>query len=480
MLKSATQILASIRKGDLSSVEVLTEHLNRIDQINPNINAVVQLDVDRAMKRAKIADEATAKGESWGPLHGLPITVKDAFEVEGIISTGGAPVWKDYIPKANAEAVEKLVDAGAIIFGKTNVPLFSGDVQAFNDIYGTTNNPWDITKTSGGSSGGAAAAVASGMSPVELGSDIGGSIRTPAHFCGVFGHKPTHGIIPMIGHLPPPPGATAGEDTLAVVGPLARSAEDLELMMNVLAGPNKSLSKGWHLKLPPARHKKLSDFKIGLWLDDPYCPVDEETVNLIQNTVDQVDKTGATVNDMQPDFSLEMNDIIYGQLLAPVMATGFPKKVIERMKDELSNLHSTDQSPRSHQIRNSLISHKDWLSANGKRHQIKQKWADYFNDLDVILCPTTIRPAFDHDHQPDFHSRRIDVNGKKRHYTDLFIWAGLASTAQLPSTNVPIGFSKNGPPIGMQVIGPYLEDWITIEFAKQISEITGGFPSPPD
>jgi amidase len=480
MFDSATQILASIRKGDLSSVEVLTEHLNHIEQINPKINAVVQMDMERAMARTKAADEATAKGESWGPLHGLPMTVKDAFEVEGIISTCGAPVWRDHIPKSNAEPVQKLIDAGAIIFGKTNVPIFCSDWQTFNDIYGTTNNPWDFTKTPGGSSGGSAAAVASGLSPVELGSDIGGSIRIPAHFCGVYGYKPTHGIVPMNGHLPPPPGATAGEDTLAVVGPLARTPEDLELMLNVLAGPVKSATKAWCLQLPAPRHKMLSDYRIGLWLDDPYCPVDIETVDLIQNTADQFAKAGAMVKDAKPEFSLEFNNDIFGQLLAPVVATGFPKKVIDQMKNELKSLGPNDQSPRSQRIRNSFISHSEWLSADGKRQKIKQLWNAYFNDYDVILCPTAVRPAFDHNHITDFHSRRLQINGKKRFYTDILIWAGLANCAQLPATNIPLGFSKSGLPISMQAMGPYLEDKTTIEFAKLVAEITGGFVVPPE
>ena len=480
MFKSANKILASIQKGELSSVEVLTAHLDRIKQINPKINAVVQLDADQAMSRAKAADEATANGESWGPLHGLPMTVKDAFEVASVLSTSGAPKWKDHVPKANAKPVQKLVDAGAIIFGKTNVPLYSSDWQAFNDIYGTTNNPWNVTKTPGGSSGGSAAAVAVGISPVELGSDIGGSIRTPAHFCGVYGHKPSHGIVPMNGHLPPPPGATAGQDTLSVVGPLARSADDLELMMNVLAGPVKNESKAWRLELPAAPQKKLSDYRVGLWLDDPHCPVDTETVDFIQNTADQLAKSGATVKETQPDFSLEFNNNIYGQLLAPVIATGFPKKVIKYMKSELETLDPEDRSPRANQIRNSLLPHSEWLSANGKRQKIKQKWEAYFNDFDVILCPTALCPAFDHDHQPDFHSRRLQVNGEDRNYTDIYIWAGLASCAQLPATNIPIGISNVGLPISIQVMGSYLEDKTTIEFAKLVSEITGGFVAPPD
>ena len=478
MYKSAVEILSAIGNGEISSVEILTSYLKRIEKINPEINAVVQLDTDRAMERAQKADKALSSGDSWGLLHGLPMTVKDAFEVSGIVSTCGAKVWKNHIPETNAEAVQKLIDAGAIIFGKTNVPLFLADIQTFNDIYGTTNNPWNITKTPGGSSGGAAAAVAAGMTPLELGSDIGGSIRTPSHFCGTYGHKPSHGIIPMNGHIPPPPGAIAGQNNLAVVGPITRTAEDLELMMNVLSGPTKSESNGWILKLPPARYNKLSDYTIGIWLDDPYCPVDLETINLIRKTADQLANSGGKVQNAQPDFSLEMNDKIYGKLLAPIMATGYPKEVIETMETALPKLNPEDQSPRARQIRNSLISHTDWLSANEKRQQIRQKWNLFFESFDILLCPTTVRSAFDHDHHHDFHGRNIMVNEVERPYSDLIVWPGLANTGQLPATNVPIGLSSDNMPIGMQIIGPYLEDRTTIEFAKLIAEITGGFLPP--
>ena len=210
---------------------------------------MVNLDAETAMDKAKEADKLTEQGKSLGPLHGIPMTIKDAYEVEGMVSTGGDPNWKDNVPLKNAEAVQRLVDAGAIIFGKTNVPYHSADIQSYNDIYGVTNNPWDLERTPGGSSGGSAAALAAGMTPLELGSDIGGSIRTPAHFCGVFGHKPSYNIVSEVGHLPPPPGFILTGNGLSVAGPLARSPEDLEIAMNVLAAPQGQDEIAWSINL---------------------------------------------------------------------------------------------------------------------------------------------------------------------------------------------------------------------------------------
>ncbi|HET8707899.1 MAG TPA: amidase family protein, partial [Pseudomonadales bacterium] len=232
---SAKSLLQAMQDGALSSRQLLELYIKRIEQKNAEINAVVATDLEAARKRADAADAARANGELWGPLHGLPMTIKDTYEVPGMPCTAGAPMYRNHQPSRAAVAVQKLIDAGAIIFGKTNVPLFASDLQSYNKIYGTTNNPWNKALTPGGSSGGAAAALAAGFTAAELGSDIGGSIRTPAHFCGVYGHKVTHGIISMRGHVPGPPG-TLGEPDLAVAGPMARAAGDLALLLDVVAG----------------------------------------------------------------------------------------------------------------------------------------------------------------------------------------------------------------------------------------------------
>ena len=479
LYQTATGLLEKIRRKDISALELLEDHLQQIEERNPEINAVVITDAERATERAKGADEALTRGESWGPLHGLPMTVKDAFEVEGLASTGGSPKWKGHVPKRNADVVQRLVDAGAIVFGKTNVPMLSGDFQTFNDIYGITNNPWDVTKTPGGSSGGAAAALAAGMTPLEIGSDIGGSIRTPAHFCGVYGHKPSYGIVSMRGHIPPPPGCVNDGDTLSVAGPLARSSEDLELALSLLAAPKMMDGVAWELELPPPRHETLNDYRVAVWLDDPYCPVERAIADAIQGVVEKLAKCGVKIVETHPDISLGMNDRIFWDLVPPVIATGFPPNVIDSMRKLLDSSEPDDDSLPVRQARGALIPHKDWLSANERRHRVRAKWHELFRDYDVLLCPPTVTSAFEHDHRPNFFQRKLIVNGEPRPYFDLMVWAGLAINAQLPATVAPVALSDDGMPVGIQIIGPYLEDRTTVKFAGLLEKVCGGFNHPP-
>lgn len=268
---TASKLLYLLNQRRLSSRELLELYLARIARFNGQVNAVVYLDVEKALKRADLADKARDAGESWGPLHGLPMTVKDVNNVAGWPTTYGDPSDAEWRPATNAALIDRLINAGAIIFGKTNVPLHSADFQTFNSIYGSTRNPWDLTRSPGGSSGGSAAALACGFTPLELGSDIAGSIRAPAHFCGVFGHKPTHGILSDDGNLRR--GAWIKSD-LVTAGPLSRSAQDLELLLDVLAGPGGPAAKAWQLKLPGARKTRLSEFRIGLLDDSPVAPID--------------------------------------------------------------------------------------------------------------------------------------------------------------------------------------------------------------
>src|SRR5262245_16964260 len=242
--RTATALLSDLEACRVGSLELLEHLLARAERHNPALNAIVVRDIDRARARAKEADTARRRGESWGPLHGLPMTVKECFDVEGLPTSAGSPGLKANAALRHADAVQRLVDAGAIIFGKTNVPLFAGDLQTYNEVYGITNNPWDTTRGPGGSSGGSAVALAAGLTPLELGSDIGGSIRNPAHFCGVYGHKPSYGVISMRGHVPGPPNSLLQAD-IGVAGPLARSADDLELALSVMAGPNEFDATAW-------------------------------------------------------------------------------------------------------------------------------------------------------------------------------------------------------------------------------------------
>ena len=476
---SAHEILEKIKQREVSSLEVLESFLAQVEKVNPTINAVVALDIERAKEKAKEADNKINLKSKLGPLHGLPMTIKDAFEVEGIVSTGGNPAWKDNIPKRNAEAVQRLVDAGAIIFGKTNVPFLSSDLQSFNKIYGTTNNPWDLERTPGGSSGGSAAALAAGMTPLELGSDIGGSIRVPAHFCGLYGHKPSYNIISEVGHMPPPPGSILTGNGLSVAGPLARSPEDLEIALDVLVSAQEQDSQAWKIKLPKARTKKIKELKIAVWPDEPYAEADDEITNLIKDTAEDLKRAGAKVETVDLPISFEEIDKIYSLLLNPLMLAGSPKETFETLAKLNESLDPNDVSELAKVARGSVLKHADWVLVNAMRQNMRQKWREFFNKFDVILCPTCITTAFKHNHNP-VHERKLTINGKDDEYLRATLWAGPAVSAGLPSTNVPIGMSSNNLPISMQITGPYLEDKTCLEVAKVVRNIRGGFKIPPN
>ena len=476
---SAHEILEKIKQREVSSLEVLESFLAQVEKVNPKINAIVALDAERAKEKAIEADNKINLKSKLGPLHGLPMTIKDAFEVEGIVSTGGNPAWKDNIPKRNAEAVQRLVDAGAIIFGKTNVPFLSSDLQSFNKIYGTTNNPWDLERTPGGSSGGSAAALAAGMTPLELGSDIGGSIRVPAHFCGLYGHKPSYNIISEVGHMPPPPGSILTGNGLSVAGPLARSPEDLEIALDVLVSAQEQDSQAWKVKLPKARTKKIKELKIAVWPDEPYAEADNEITNLIKDTAKDLKHAGAKVETVDLPISFEEIDKIYSLLLNPLMLAGSPKETFETLAKLNESLDPNDMSELAKVARGSVLKHADWVLVNAMRQNMRQKWREFFNKFDVILCPTCITPAFKHNHNP-VHERKLTINGKDDEYLRATLWAGPAVSAGLPSTNVPIGMSSNNLPISMQITGPYLEDKTCLEVAKVVRNIRGGFKIPPN
>ena len=476
---SAHEILEKIKQGKVSSLEVLESFLAQVEKVNPKINAIVALDIERAKEKAKEADNKISLKSKLGPLHGLPMTIKDAFEVEGIVSTGGNPAWKDNIPKRNAEAVQRLVDAGAIIFGKTNVPFLSSDLQSFNKIYGTTNNPWDLERTPGGSSGGSAAALAAGMTPLELGSDIGGSIRVPAHFCGLYGHKPSYNIISEVGHMPPPPGSILTGNGLSVAGPLARSPEDLEIALDVLVAAQEQDSQAWKVKLPKARTKKIKELKIAVWPDEPYAEADDEITSLIKDTAEDLRHAGAKVETVDLPISFEEIDKIYSLLLNPLMLAGSPKETFETLAKLNESLDPNDVSELAKVARGSVLKHADWVLVNAIRQNMRQKWREFFNKFDVILCPTCITPAFKHNHNP-VHERKLTINGKDDEYLRATLWAGPAVSAGLPSTNVPIGMSSNNLPISMQITGPYLEDKTCLEVAKVVRNLRGGFKIPPN
>jgi len=477
--ESATQLSRAIASKRIGSRELLEHYLARIERIDPAVNAVVTLDVEVARARADAADAALARGESWGPLHGLPMTIKDSIEVAGMRTTSGSKALAGYTSVSDASSVARLRAAGAVIFGKTNLPTFAGDVQSYNAVFGTTNNPWDLARTPGGSSGGSAAALAAGLTGLELGSDIGGSIRNPAHCCGVYGHKPSHGIVPGRGHIPGPPG-TLSEPDIAVLGPLARSADDLALSLDVLAGPEADRAVAWKLALPPPRRTALREFRVAAWFDDPVCPVDGELLGVYRQLADELRRAGVAVDESaRPavDFGAALD--LFGKLLMPIVNGGLPEAQFAEFAQLANTLPAGDTGLLATMARNTALRHRDWLRANEARARLRAAWAGFFERYDVLLCPVWPTAAIPHDHLEPMGARTIRVDGEVRLYFDLMSWAGLIGMALLPATVAPVGRTAGGLPIGLQIVGPYLEDRTTIAFAQHLAEIGRVFSPPP-
>jgi amidase len=443
----AHALAEAIRRREVSSRELLEHYLARVERLNPPLNAVVALDADAARLAADAADAALARGDGVGPLHGVPMTIKDCYDTAGMRTTCGVEEW-DCVPERDAEAVRRLRDAGAVIFGKTNTPTMTADWQTYNPIFGTTNNPWDTARSCGGSSGGSAAALAAGLTALDLGSDIAGSIRVPSNWCGTCGHKPSFGIVPQRGHLPPAPGTLADRD-LNVVGPMARDVDDLEMALDILAGPAGERAKGWRLELPVARAKTLSELRLATWLDDPAYPVEDDVRGALESAVTALRTAGARIVDASPPATLPELVALHIELLDPLM------------------------NPSSQLL------HRNWLSANEKREQLRAQIAGYFRDVDALLMPVAVVPAIPHDHTAPLAGREIRTDGGTRPYLDMFGWVGLATIAYLPATVVPVGSTSQGLPVGIQIVGPYLEDRTTLAVARCIEKLLGGFVPPP-
>jgi amidase len=454
---TACQLEDELRARRISSRELLDSYLTRIDQLNPAINAVVTLDRERAYAAATQADDAAARGEWLGPLHGLPITIKDAIEVAGMRSTGGASELAQYVPTTDAPSVSRLKSAGAIVFGKTNVPRWSGDVQTFNGLFGTTNNPWSLDRVPGGSSGGPAAAVACGFTAFELGTDIGGSIRVPAHCCGIFGLKPSYGVISQRGYLDHVGGGHTDAD-INVFGPLARSAEDLELLLSVLAGPDSERALAWRLELPEPRRAAADDFRVGIWLDDPACPVERAELVVLRQAVDRLADAGARVEEAHPPVSFAEQVDLFNQLVGAAVSVHLPDDMAE----------------------SAAGSHRGWLRANERRAQLRDIWQEWFESYDALICPVMATAAFPHHQEGTFDSRTVEIDGATRPYRDLVSWTGLIGVLGLPSAVPPIGRTSAGLPVGVQVVSSFLRDREAIRLAGILAELSGGgYQVPP-
>ena len=473
---TAVQLARAVRTGKVSAVELLKAYLERVDRLNPGINAVVVDDRESALKQARAADRALAKGAKVGPLHGVPITVKESFNIVGQPTTWGFPQLKGNVATTDAVVVQRLRAAGAVIFGKTNVPMALADFQSYNEVYGTTNNPWDHARGPGGSSGGSAAAMAAGLSGLEYGSDIGGSIRNPASYCGVYGHKPTFGIVPKRGQTFDNTNLTEGD--ISVVGPIARSAEDLALALDVTAGPDELLAPGWKLQLPKAP-TSVRGLRVAVWADQPdLSPVDDEVRERIEVAAAALRKAGAKVNyTARPDFDVAQAHETYQRLLMGLMAP--PGDAYRELVAKVAELDPADVSPYAQQVRWSTASYADFAVAANQREHLRWAWRRFFNDFDVVLAPITTTAAFPHDHSEPAGMRTMTVNGQQVPYFAQLFWAGLVIAPYLPATVAPVGPTASGLPVGLQVIGAEMADRTTIWTAGQIGKLLGGFTPPP-
>ncbi|WP_068055081.1 amidase [Nocardia xishanensis] len=477
--RSAEELSAALGAGEVTSVELTDEAIARIERDDDVINAICVPDFDRARAAARRADQARASGEDR-PLLGIPVTVKESYNMAGLPTTWGMPLQRNYVPSEDAVQVSRLEAAGAVVLGKTNVPLGLQDIQSFNEIYGTTNNPWDHARTSGGSSGGSAAALACGFGALSIGSDMAGSLRTPAHFCGVYAHKPTLGLAATRGMVAPPAQALPVDLDLAVVGPMARTARDLTLLLDVMAGPDPlTLGVAYDVTLPPARHERLCDFRVLVIDEHPLIPTGSAVRAGVNRVAEALVDSGARVerhSSLLPDVTEAST--LYMQLLFSGSVAYFPVDEYEQLRSRAAELSADDQSLDAARLRAMVFSHRDWLAVNNRRELHRHGWRQLFAEFDAVVCPITPTPAFPHDHDPDLLKRRIDIDGVEYPYFDQLVWAGLATMPGLPATAIPAGRSPEGLPVGVQLIGPMFEDRTPLRLAELLEQKIGGFQAP--
>ncbi len=475
-LLTATGIAAAIPAGRLSAAEALEDGLRRAEQGNPALNAIIAWRLPEARAEAAAADAARAAGAPVGPLHGVPMTVKESFDVAGLPTTLGHPDWRDHRAERDSVAVARLKAAGAIIFGKTNVPKDLADWQSDNAVYGRTLNPWDTTRSPGGSSGGAAAALAAGLTDLEIGSDIGGSIRMPAHFCGVYGHKPTYGIVPMRGHGLDPDGAPSD---LSVAGPLARCPADLEIALRVLAGPDGDDAAAWRFTPPPEPRTALRDFRVAVITDDATYPVDAPIAAAVRSVAETLRSAGARVAIDPPwPKPSAAQSALYVALLRGATSERLSDADAAAIAAQAAGLPPDANDYRAQMLRGLSQSHAAWHRANQARQHLRQAWRDWFGDYDALICPVAPFVAFRHIVDIPKPDQRADINGEPRPVSDAYFWLGLATLSYLPATTIPAGATSGGLPIGAQIIAPAYQDLRCLRLAGLLEAAHGGFRRP--
>ncbi len=471
----ATAMLRAMRARQLSSVELLDLHLRRIARYNPALNAIVTPNYENARRSAAEADASRARGED-APLLGLPLTIKDCIYVQGLPTTGGVPERAQAIADSDSRVAARIRASGAVLLGKTNIPPYAADWQSNNPVFGRSNNPWDLDRTPGGSTGGGAAALAAGLTPLEFGGDLAGSIRVPAAFCGVYGHKSSETALPRSGHFPGPnmPNAAVG---MAVQGPLARSAADLELAFDVVSGPDVGEDVAWRLEVPPARHERLSDFHIAVLPPIDWLPVDTEIWVAQEKLAADLRRLGATVREAQPET---LNDLrgycrVYMAILSAMSNPGRPAAECRQEAEQIRARAGEFAQGWADGLDGSASDYILWF---GQREQFRAVYRSFFREWDILLAPITLTPAFPHTEVPD-EQRKLDINGQLVDYRLQLVYPALANLSGQPATAFPVGRTRAGLPIGLQAIGPYLEDRTPIRFADLVAREFGGFQPPP-
>jgi amidase len=478
--KTATELSAALAAKKVSAVELAEDAIGRIERHDAKINAICVRDFARGLQAARAADAARSRGET-GALLGLPLTVKESYNIAGLPTTWGFPAQKDFVPPEDALSISRVKQAGAVILGKTNVPIGLGDWQSHNEIYGVTNNPFDLGRTPGGSSGGSSAALAAGYGPLSLGSDIGGSLRVPAFHCGVYAHKPTFALVPSRGHTPPPMPPLPFDRDLSVLGPMARSAADLALLLDVIAGPDPiEAGAAYKLALPAPRHRELKNFRVLLLATDPVMPTSASIRDAIERLAANLGKAGVSVtreSPLLPDFAASTR--LYMRMLMSFLAASFQPEIYAGAQAAAAKLSADDTSLAAERLRGIVLSHRDWVMADGARARLRAQWRELFRNFDAVICPVMPTPAYPHDHSGDQEARRIDVDGKDFVYVDQLAWPGIATLPGLPATAIPLGLSPEGLPVGVQIVGPWLEDRTPLKLAELIEREFGGFVPPP-
>ncbi|MEK0416162.1 MAG: hypothetical protein RI949_168 [Pseudomonadota bacterium] len=484
--ESASQLLRRLQNKEVSALELVDMAIQRMERLDGVINAVVVRDFDRAREQARASDAWRAAGKPCGVLHGLPMTVKESFQVAGLPTTFGHPSMRHHVAKEDAVAVCRLKSAGAIVMGKTNVPVSLADWQTFNPVYGTTHNPWDTSRTPGGSSGGSAAALAAGFTPLELGSDIGASIRNPAHYCGVWGHKPTWGTVTLEGHTLVP--RALAETDISAAGPMARSAHDLALAMEVLSTPLTAWSPLGRVPVSwNDSGRAPRSCRVGVIWDDAEAEVDDAVAKPLQSLVEWLRRQGVPVVDLthpkpgepqRPVDSAEAHDV-YIHMLRAITGARYDQATYEHARSQAATIVPGDTSYRARLYRGNTLSYRDFMQYEERRERLRLRWHAFFEDFDLLICPVATTPAFPLQPTGERWERMVSVNGQPQPSTTALFWAGYPALVGLPATAIPVGQSPQGLPVGAQIVTKPYADPLALRFAAWLESEWRAFKAPP-